>query len=101
MRSTLLAKRLVQTLKSSLRRMPPGTHRCLTQCFGAGWVGMADQGDVFCRRCEFHGDAVLGNHLADTWAHQVYAEDFVGALVGQDFGEAFGFMVDLGAAVGT
>ena len=61
---------------------------------------MASQRDIFGRRTELHGHAVLTDHFTDARADQVHAEDLVRAFVGEDFGEAFGLMVDLGPAVG-
>ncbi|MNT33155.1 hypothetical protein D3C72_1690670 [compost metagenome] len=63
-------------------------------------MGVAGEGDVFRRGRELHGHAELTDHFADARADQVYAEYLVGLGVGQDFGEAFGLMVDLGPAVG-
>ena len=61
---------------------------------------MAGQRDVFGRGAELHGHAIFSNHFADARADQVHTEDFVCAFVGEDFGKAFGFVIDLRPTVG-
>src|ERR1700722_3514580 len=63
-------------------------------------MGVAGAGDVLGRGAEFHGDGGLADHVAGVGAENVHAEHAVGLGVGQDFDEAVGGQVDLGAGIG-
>ena len=51
-------------------------------------MGVADAGDVFRRRAEFHRDDGFRDQLRRDRAHDVDAQDFVGRRVGQEFHHA-------------
>src|ERR1700736_4312514 len=63
-------------------------------------MGVAGARDVLGRRAELHGDRRFGNHVPGVDAEDVHAEHAVAFRVRQDFHEAVGGVVDLGAAVG-
>ena len=60
---------------------------------------MAGARDVLGGCAEFHGDRSLLDHVAGVGANDVDAEHAIGLGVGEDFDEAVGLVVDLGAAI--
>ena len=74
--------------------------RCFLHGLGQRRVGVAGARDVLGRSAELHSHSGFRDHVAGVGADDVDAEHPVGLGVGQDFDEAVGLLVGLGAAVG-
>ena len=62
----------------------PGGQVRFSECLGAGWVGVADTGNVLTGGAVLHGQGSLVDHLSSTRANDVSSQQSVCFLVTQD-----------------
>ena len=86
-------------LTYGLRASPTASAASFTAS-GKRRMGVAGAGDVFRGGAELHRHGGFGDHVAGIGADDMHAEHAVGLGVGEDFHEAVGLLVGLGAAVG-
>ena len=76
-------------MDSSAKR---GGHGGLLDGLAQSWVRVAGPGDVLGARSILHGQAGLGNQLADVGTNHVDAEDLIRRGVSQELNEALGIV---------